>query len=100
MQGVWDGFVFVVLITVPFGILWRLSRRLRDPRIGAGFWDLIFRGSSFIRSFRLFSTETADTHQEAEYTDEHPVDITRALPWLARAVLLALYLSALLIWIN
>jgi len=53
-----------------------------------------------MRIFGLFSAETADTHQEAEYADEHPVDITRALPWLARVLLFALYLLALLIWID
>ena len=42
MQSVWDDIVFVIVITVPFAILWWLSGKLRRPGIGAAFWDGIF----------------------------------------------------------
>ena len=94
--------LFVVAVTVPFAVLWWLSGWLHHSGLNAAFWHcyVTLRGYSGISSFRLFSAETVDTHQEAEYTDEHPVDFTRALPWLARTLLLVLYLLALWIWID
>ena len=94
--------LFVVAVTVPFAVLWWLSGRLHHPGFSAALWHwyVTLGGYSGISAFRLFSAESTDTHQEAEYTEERPVDITRALPWLARTLLLVLYLLALWIWID
>ncbi len=97
MQSPWIDILFAVAITVPFAILWWLSGKLDNSRVNGVLWDSYFRKLGI---FRLFSAETADTHREAEYTDEFPVGIMRARRWLVRALLVALYLAGLLIWID
>jgi len=99
MQAKWDDIVFLVLGSLSFGILWRLSARLHDPRFGRFMWNSFFRVLALARRMWVFSAETVRT-QEVEFVDEHPRDLSVFLPWLARALLFVLYLFALLVILN
>jgi hypothetical protein len=99
MQARWDDIVFLVLCTLSFGVLWWLSARLHDPRLGSFLWDSFFRVLALARRMWVFSAETVKT-QEVEFIDEHPRDFSVFLPWLARVLLFMLYLFALLLWIT
>lgn len=98
MRAKWDDIVFLVLCNLSFGILWWLSARLHNPRLGGFLWDLFFRARALARRMWVFSAET-DKGQEAEFIDEHPRDLSVFLPWLARALLSGLYLWVLFVWI-
>lgn len=99
MQAKWDDVIFLVLCTLSFGILWRLSAGLHNPRFGRFMWDSFFRVLALARRMWVFSAETVRT-QEVEFIDEHPRDLSVFLLWIARALLFMLYLFALLIILN
>jgi len=56
------------------------------------------RARAFARRMWFFSAETVRA-QEVEFINEHPLDFSAFLPWLARALLSALCLLAVLAWI-
>jgi hypothetical protein len=60
---------------------------------------LVFRAHALVRRLWVFSAETV-ARQEAEFVNEHPLDFSAWLPWLARVLLSILYLLALWAWIT
>ena len=98
MQAKLDDIVFfLVLCTSFFGVLWRLSAWLHNPRFARFMWDSFFRVRALARRMWVYSAETVKS-QEVEFIDEHPRDLSGFLPWLARVVLFGLYLCVLLAW--
>lgn len=99
MRTKWDDIALLLLYSVSFSVLWRLSGRLHNPRFGRFLWDSLFRARALARRMWVFSAETVKG-QEAEFIDEHPFDLSRFLPWLVRALLGVLYFLVLLAWIS
>ncbi len=99
MQTKWDDIAFLLLYGVSFGILWRLSGRLHNPRFGKFLWGSVLRARTLAHRMWVFSAETVKG-QEAEFIDEHPFDLSKFLPWLVRALLCVLYFLVLLAWIS
>jgi hypothetical protein len=98
MQAKWADIVFLILGSLSFSTLWWLSARLHNPRFGRFLWDSFFRARALALRMWVFSAETVKA-QEAEFIDERPVDFSVFFPWLARVLLLSMYLFVLLAWI-